>query len=110
MRIAILLAEQAQLLVPDFLGIAQNDRYELLGLVVEARPRSRRARIERTRLTARRRALVDLLQQRERIAPQQPHQQHENQRGNTAADHHRTAYAAAVLDIFALLIALPAHG
>ena len=83
MRIAIAATHPAELLVPHILGVFQDHRNELALLVADSRPGLRPARHHRPaghrparrsaghhRSTlARRRALIHLLQQRQRIAP-----------------------------------------
>jgi len=111
--LAVLATELAELLVPDILGIGEDDRDELSPLVVDARSRRRGARFK-GRHGAAIGTDIDLLQERERIAAQQPDYDYQQQRAQSAA-HHRLprhsahAHSAAIFDIGALPSTLPAH-
>ena len=96
--------------VPDVFGVSEDDSDELSLFVVDSGLLDRSARDERSGLAWRGRSLVDLLRQCQRITAEQPHEQHQDERAKSAADHHRTAHSAAIFDVLAFPITLPPHG
>src|SRR5262245_33983309 len=109
LRIAIFAPCSAEQVVPHVLRIGQHRADELLALVVDARFACR-ARLERPRLSLRL-PLIHLLQQRHRVAAEEPHEQDQEQRADPAANHGGTTHthSAAILDVFTLPLTFPAH-
>ncbi len=109
LRLDVVQALLGEQIVPNDLSVFQHDGDEPLELVFAGRGRALplRSALLRALLLLK---LLLLLEELDRIAAEQPHDERDDQHSGAAADGHRSArHAALILDVVAAFLILPAH-